>query len=169
MGKGRSIMLDKRIVRGKKGDCLCFEPEDRTAKAAEKRQNISPLPLHSSYIADLNCYRVIKDMLRFPSGPHWSEIVKIGNIVETSYDTGPYVVEAISEHETYGVKCITLICSLPNAKRRKDGRMMGDPDGWLNEIVAVNGRLLKLFKANKDEVLVKGEFRFNQNVQVKLL
>jgi len=89
-------------------------------------------------------------------------------VVRTSYDTGPYVVEAISEHEDYGVKNISLVCSLPDAKRRKDGKMSGEPDGWLNEIVAVDGQLLKLFKASTDEIIVLTDFHPKQNVQVSL-
>lgn len=48
---------------------MLFDPEDRTAEAAAKRREVSPLPLHSSYVADLNGYRVTQDMLRHPAGP----------------------------------------------------------------------------------------------------
>ncbi|OGN92334.1 MAG: hypothetical protein A2Z75_04475 [Chloroflexi bacterium RBG_13_50_10] len=148
---------------------MLFDPEDRTAEAAAKRREVSPLPLYSSYVADLNDYRVTQDMLRHPSGLKWDLIVHVGSMVRTSYDTGPYVVEAISEHEDYGVKNISLVCSLPDAKRRKDGKMSGEPDGWLNEIVAVDGRLLELFKASTNEIIVLIDFHPKQNVQVSLL
>ena len=147
---------------------MLFDPEDRTAEAAAKRREVSPLPLHSSYVADLNGYRVTQDMLRHPSGPPWNQIIHVGSAVRTSYDTGPYVVEAISEHEDYGVKTISLVCSLPNAKRRKDGKMAGEPDGWLNGYVAVDGRLLALFKANTDEIIIDSVLHLKQNVQVSL-
>ena len=148
---------------------MLFDPEDRTAEAAAKRREVSPLPVHSSYVANLNGYRVTQDMLRHPQGAHWSDLVHVGSVVRTSYSTGPYVVEAISEHEDYGVKNISLVCSLPDAGRRKDGKMSGEPDGWLNEIVAVDGRLLKLFKASTDEIIVLSDFHPKQNVQVTLL
>ena len=148
---------------------MLFDPEDRTAEAAAKRREVSPLPLHSSYVADLNGYRVTQDMLRQPSDPPWDKIIHVGSVVRTSYGTGPYLVEAISEHEDYGVKNISLVCSLPDAKRRKDGKMSGEPDGWLNEIVAVDGRLLKLFKGSTDEIIVLSDFHPKQNVQVTLL
>lgn len=119
-------------------------------------------------MADLNGDRVTQDMLRHPSGPHWSELVKVGSIIKTNYNSGPYIVEHISEREVYGVLTIGFTLSYPDAKRKKDGTMWGDPDGWISEIVAVDGELLKLFLKNKDTVTVEGEHH-PVNVQVRLM
>jgi len=148
-----------------------FESEECTAEAAAVRKWPAPQgdKVASSYVADLNGYRVTQDMLRHSKGPHWSQLVHPGSIVKTSYGTGPYVVESLHEYEHYGIKLISLICSLPAAPRRKDGKMKGEPDGWLNDYVAVDGRLLSLFLTNEDEVLVVGDFIFTQKVQVQLL
>jgi hypothetical protein len=155
--------------RDRLANSLQFEPEERTSEAAANRKYTAPggqIP-GSSYIADLNGWRVTQDMLRHPSGKHWSEIVKICSVIKTSYETGPYIVESISEYSVYGVKVLSFVLSKENASRKKDGTMSGEPDGWINEIVAVDGRLLKLFKGSDDEVFVTGEFN-PVNVQVKL-
>jgi hypothetical protein len=128
-------------------ECLQFDPEERTAEAAAARKKISPLPLTSSFIADLNGYRVTQDILRHPSGPTVPELVKVGNLVETNYGTGPYVVKRISKHLDYGVETYTLACSSPTHSG----------ESYLNELVAVDGRILDLFLASKDEVFLLGE------------
>jgi len=75
-----------------------------------------------------------------------SEILKVGDIVKTSYGTGPYKVQVITEINTYGYPpCYSL--SLSNINCNKI-------DSWINEIVAVDGRLLKLFKGNEDEIFI---------------
>ena len=175
MTEKRLFLMPGEITNEERLDRLAhsmqFDPEDCTAEAASSRKyGAHPgEKIGSSYVADLNGYRVTQDMLRHPQGAHWSELVHIGTVVRTSYNTGPYVVEQINEHIIYGLKTISLVCSLPDAKRRKDGQMMGEPDGWLNEIVAMDGRLLKLFKANEDEVFVEREFQFKQNIQTSLI
>lgn len=149
---------------------LMFDEEQQTAKAAAVRKKIAPFPLAGSYCADLNGYRVTQAMLRHPHGRHWSEIVRVGAIVRTSYGLDrPYMVENIYENTMYGVGVISFRCSGENTSRRKDGQLSGDGDYfYLNEYVAVDGRLLALFIANKDEVIVGGEFKTKKAFQTKL-
>lgn len=124
--------------------CLQFDPEQRTAEAAATRKAISPRPLHSSYIADLNGYRVTQDMLRHPSGTPFPEIIKVGTLIKTSYGTGPYAVKNIIPCSDYGVQTYHLTCRSPT----RSGEFL------LNELVAVDGRILALFLANQDEVFL---------------
>lgn len=129
--------------------CFQFDPEERTAKAAAKRKAISPRPLHSSYVADLNGYRVTQNMLRHPAGPPLPKLVKRGTIVKTSYDTGPYVVTAVCPHTDYGVETYSLVCCGADGPRGQY---------HLNELVAVDGRVLHLFLANEDEVFIIDDY-----------
>lgn len=74
------------------------------------------------------------------------EILKVGDLVKTSYGSGPYKVQAITLINTYGYPpCYSLSMSDPGRK---------EIHYWINEIVAVGGRLLMLFKANNDEVFI---------------
>jgi len=120
-------------------------PEECTAEAAASRKWPAPpgVTVSSSYVADLNGYRVTQDMLRHPSGPHWSELVHVGSVVRTNYSTGPYIVQEIYEYEHYGVRLICLTM--------KPGK------AYLNDYVAVDGQLLALFLSNNDEIVIEGE------------
>lgn len=133
-------------------EIFLFSPEQRTAKAAAKRKKVAPHPLHSCYVADLNGYRVTQDMLRHPSGPRFCDLIGVGTVVRTSYGTGPYIVKDIREFVDYGVETYSLVCSDVD----KSGRY------FLNELVAVDGRMLALFVANDDEVFVDEDFFLEQ-------
>lgn len=94
-----------------------------------------------------------------------NHLVKPGNFVCTSYDTGPdRVVEVTGPFRHKHVAGVgrakvtrkfshwSLCLCRPAVKPRKDGSYKAD--SWVNEIVAVDGRLLKLFTASADEVFV---------------
>lgn len=138
--------------------CLQFAPEERTAEAAAARRQVSPYRLGSSYVADLNGYRVTQDMLRHPSGPRFRELLKEGDVVRTSYGTGPYIVDHIGKYPTYGVECYSL--------GLKD--MLGKRGYGINELVAVDGRLLALFLANEDEVEVLKDYKVPVSMETKM-
>jgi len=85
------------------------------------------------------------------------ELVFKGDTVTTSYGRDRlYSVLSVSEHEYYGLKAWSLVLS--------DGSYS---NAYINELVAQDNRLLKLFVANTDETFVgapKGQtglFRFN--------
>ena len=89
---------------------------------------------------------------RTPDGqPLADQLVKPGDWVETNYRTGPYRVVETTWHsydhpesgESY--PSLSLHCCSRRAKGNK-------PDSWINECVAVDGRLLHLFPNNDDEV-----------------
>lgn len=80
-----------------------------------------------------------------PAGePEVKDIVAIGAIVRTNYGTGPYRVRSVSSHAWQGLRYYSLACC------GVDGR----GDFYLNEFVAVGGRLLHLFPNNDDEILL---------------
>lgn len=81
-----------------------------------------------------------------PAGqPSVRELVAIGSVVRTNYGTGPYRVTCITEYALYGRAAFSLACE----------DLKGRGDYHLNELVAVDGRLLKLFLANTDEVFIE--------------
>lgn len=92
---------------------------------------------------------------RAPRGPHIREVAVPGSAVVTSYRSGPYVIHAVTgpytyrppeggQHEHWSIVFTTF-----------RGEQCGKPGGGghINEMVAVDGRLLKLFENNDDEVL----------------
>jgi N6-adenosine-specific RNA methylase IME4 len=89
------------------------------------------------------------------------DLVKAGMLVRTSYDTGPYLVVEVNGPFNGGIESEeveypdhwSLCCADPDeTPNKKTGLII--PKYWLNEIVAVDGRLLKLFVANDDEVFI---------------
>lgn len=109
-------------------------------------------PAVSGYQADAG----FKDLMQYrqtPIGqPEVDGLVLPGDTVWTSYGSGPYIVKEVAAQECRGMRCFTLVLlDLGDAASRKRKR---EADGWINEVVAVDGRLLKLFAANDDEIFV---------------
>lgn len=83
------------------------------------------------------------------------KIIHPGDKVKTSWNTGPYTVVEVSRHEIYGLEEFSLILDDGNIRKTKSGKYPKNADfAYINELVAQNGRLLHLFEANKDEVIV---------------
>ncbi|GAI67152.1 unnamed protein product [marine sediment metagenome] len=83
------------------------------------------------------------------------DLMDIGDIVQTNYETGPYRVEKISKYKVYGLPVYSLVLSRPNDKRNADGKLPKDYGYYyLNELVAQDNKILCLFKNNKDEVSI---------------
>lgn len=114
---------------------------------------------HSAYQAETGSktdYRY-----RLATGPI-EAIVRPGSTVETSYGTGPYVVLRVAGPYTSGwftkdvypahwSLCLATVANLSDPLKRRPKE-----DSWINEVVPVDGRLLKLFEVNTDEVFVTG-------------
>ena len=92
------------------------------------------------------------------------ELISIDYLIKTNYGTGPYRVEEISKHTYYGIcEAYSLILSQPNAQRNKNGKLPKDYSySYINEIVAQDGKLLMLFEANEDEVIVVGKAKIRR-------
>ena len=92
------------------------------------------------------------------------ELISIDDLIKTNYGTGPYRVEGISKYTCYGIcEVYSLILSEPNAPRNKNGKLPKDYSySFINEIVAQDGRLLMLFEANEDEVIVVGKAKIRR-------
>lgn len=76
------------------------------------------------------------------------ELVCQGDVVTTNYNTGPYRITKITL-----IECKKY----PPCYSLRMARAEGGKDSYyINELVAINGRLIKLFKTNSDEVFYKG-------------
>ena len=104
---------------------------------------------------------------RTPEGqPKVPDFVAPGSVIRTNYDTGPYIVTKVSgpyeyrpddgDGHAYEHYSLTMVHSSKFRERPAKATLKGD--SYINELVAVDGRLLKLFEANTDEVTVE---RFN--------
>lgn len=109
---------------------------------------------HSVYTAGLG----VPDRRRYrrtpPGAPSVADLVRPGDAVSTSCNTGGVVIEvkeyfyAAPTGETLSHFTIVYVPANRATKYR-------DTDHhWINECVAVNGRILMLFEANSDEVFV---------------
>lgn len=109
---------------------------------------------HSTYTAGLG----VPDRCRYrrtpPGAATVADLVRPGDTVSTSYNTGGVVIEvkeyfyAAPTGETLSHFTIVYVPANRATKYR-------DTDHhWINECVAVNGRILMLFEANSDEVFV---------------
>lgn len=125
----------------------------RKSRPREKRQCLA----HSVYSAELGahdtgCYRST------PSGaPDVSALVHPGMVIRTSYGTGGTVigvegpcVHVAPDGSEYPHFTIVYVPS------ERFGRLGKLDRNWINECVAVNGRILKLLEANLDEVIIEG-------------
>lgn len=115
---------------------------------------------HSSYVADLSSHRPALDELRIEDEgkPTVADLIPIGSIIETSYNSGPYFVDSVKSYECYGLRVWTLSGFsadeagnyTPNENRRF----------WINECVADHTGsapvIRKLFRANEDVVTIIG-------------
>ena len=92
-----------------------------------------------------------------PAGyPNVRDLCPVGSVVTTDYDTGPYIVKSVTEYfigpeggYPCRLSCWSLAMCLQSEPRKK-------AEYHINELVAIDGRLLKLFVANTDEVFVQG-------------
>lgn len=114
------------------------------------QQGTADWPAHSGYQADIG----MRDLSVYRQTPHGQPevdaLVFPGDTVWTTYGTGPYLVREVTRQSWKGLSCFSLsLCSLDSGRRRKQ-----EVDSWINEVVAVDGRLLKLFANNEDEVFI---------------
>lgn len=95
-----------------------------------------------------------------PGQPKVPDLVQHGTAIRTSYGTGglvsavcgPYIYRATNGrvYEHYTIEYVREEhWNAPHSKHLC----------WLNELVAVNGRLLHLFEANDDEVFILNKER----------
>lgn len=93
-----------------------------------------------------------------PSGaPDVAALIHPGMVIRSSYGTGgtvigvegPYVHVAPdgSEHPHF------TIVYVPSERFGRHGKL---DRNWINECVTVDGRILKLLEANRDEVFIEG-------------
>ncbi|PZM12933.1 hypothetical protein [Rhizobium tubonense] len=112
---------------------------------------------HSLFSAKLGAY----DPGRYrstPSGaPDVGDLVCPGMMVHTSYGTGGIVTEVEGPHlhviaDGKEYPHFTIVY-LPAGRLDRHSKL---DRNWINECVAVNGRILKLLEANLDEVFIEG-------------
>lgn len=137
-------------------------------------------PPTNTYLASLDSSPV--SGLRFRSTPKGEptvpDLVTPGTLVKTSYSTGPYIVVRVSGPHFYapdrgafnaGLSAdeaavatdrvfahYSLIMAPEASFLEAPGRKSLKENSYINEVVAVGGRLLKLFGGNTDETIVAG-------------
>lgn len=92
-----------------------------------------------------------------PGAPDVSMIVWPGMQIQTSYGTGGVVIEVTGPYTHVGkdgrdYPHFTIVY----VPAERFGRHLSSDLCWINECVAVHGRILKLFNANSDEVIIIG-------------
>lgn len=98
---------------------------------------------NSSYTVDTIGHHAPLIYRQTPAGqPEVDALVAPGDQVWTSYGSGPYEVKCVTAREWRGMRCFSLAL-IDLADKR---------EAWINEVVAVDGRLLRLFANVADEV-----------------
>lgn len=125
-------------------------PGDSAWLSDAAQQGAAEWSAHSGYQADIG----MRDLSVYRQTPHGQPevdaLVFPGDTVWTTYGTGPYLVKEVTRQSWKGLSCFSLsLCSVDSDRRRKQ-----EADSWINEVVAVDGRLLKLFANNEDEVFI---------------
>ncbi|MBE0560621.1 MAG: hypothetical protein IH622_07335 [Ochrobactrum anthropi] len=125
------------------------------------RKQISPAgqkiyEAHSTYAAALGAPDRCRYRRTPPGAPTVAGLVRPGDTISTSYNTGGVVIEvkeyfhAAPTGETLSHFTIVYVPS-DRASKYRDTDLC-----WINECGAVGNRILKLFEANTDEVFVLG-------------
>lgn len=118
-----------------------FAAQSSYAREQSWEYDLGPLPMRSTP----------------PGEPRVPEILKPGMVVRTSYGSNRYVVLKVDgpffyhppeEAAAYEEWSLHLVSPEEWSAGRKQ------PSAWINEVVAVGGRLLKLFANNPDEVFI---------------
>ncbi|MBN9245833.1 MAG: hypothetical protein J0I98_23970 [Mesorhizobium sp.] len=109
---------------------------------------------HSTYAAALGALDRCQYRRTPPGAPTVADLVRPGDTISTSYNTGGVVIEvkeyfyAAPTGETLSHFTIVYVPPDRASKYRDTDRC------WINECVAIGDRILKLFEANTDEVSV---------------
>lgn len=125
------------------------------ADVRQQTPGMADWPATSEYQRDVAGLAAPIQYRQTPHGqPGVDQLVRIGDTIWTSYCSGPYVVCGVKPYECYGMRVFTLELRDLGRASGAGKRSKRDPDGWINELVAVDGRILKLFANNDDEVYV---------------
>lgn len=127
-------------------------------RAKAKAKDIPPWSLYLAELEDRIDDPTIKLRRTPPGQPTVPDLVSPGDMVRTSYNSGPYIVTKINrevlmhcneEYPHYALNVVLVERWKANGEIPPLDRLC-----YLNELVAVDGRLLKLFEVNRDEVFV---------------
>ena len=118
-----------------------YAPQSVYSRELAGDYDLGPLPLRSTP----------------PGEPKVPDILKPGMVVRTNYGEKPYVVLKVDgpffyhppeQAAAYEEWSLHLVSPEEWSAGRKEA------SAWINEVVAVGGRLLKLFANNSDEVFI---------------
>jgi hypothetical protein len=128
----------------------------RKPRPGEPRPHLA----HSLYSAELGAHDPGHYRLTPPCAPDVQALVRPGMSVRTSYGTGGIViaVEGPTMHRAQDGReypHFTIIY----VPVERFGRHSATDRCWINECVAVGGRILMLLEANDDEVFIEGGCR----------
>ena len=89
-----------------------------------------------------------------PAGQKTVELlVDEGDIIKTTYETGGKVI-SVYKYTVYGLPVYSITYVDVDATPFLDGHYRENDHRWINECVAQDDRILQLFEANKDEILI---------------
>jgi len=111
---------------------------------------------HSITTADLGASLEGVDFRQTPVGqPTVEDLLRPGTIIKTNYGTGPYVVRSVSQDDWNDLCYWTLALSEPTSTKISS---------WINDLVAIDGRILKLFTTSTDEINIIDHSELEQPV-----
>lgn len=110
---------------------------------------------HSLYSAQLGAHDPGFYRSTSPGAPDVAALVRPGTAIHTSYGTGGIVIEVGGPYEHVGEDGKSrLHFTIVYVPVSRYGHHRDIDHRWINECVAVGGRILMLFEANTDEVFI---------------
>lgn len=125
----------------------------RKSRPCEKRQCLA----HSLYPAELGAHDPGRYRSTPGGAPDVAALVHPGMVIRTSDSTGGTVIEVEGPYvhvapDSTDYPHFTIVY-VPSERFGRHGKL---DRNWINECVAVDGRILKLLEANLDEIFIAG-------------
>jgi hypothetical protein len=115
---------------------------------------------HSEAVVSINAKaNGIIELRRTPPGQKTAAgLLDYGDLIETSYGTGPYKVVSVNETRSMNVlPTCSLVLVEPDTEPNADGTFPDTAKSYINELVAQDGEIKELFANNDDRVVKKGK------------
>ena len=87
------------------------------------------------------------------------ELIRVGDTIKTNYGDSEGIIISVSQYEVYGLVTFSIVY----VPKEKIDKYRESDYHYINELVSQNNRILKLFEANTDEVLLVEKKGIYQN------
>lgn len=137
---------------------MCRASRPLSKGVSVKRKNDPLYVAHNTFqfkVLEMSLPEPFEPRQTAPGEPTVDELLLPETMIRTNYDSGPYIVHRVFRYALSGGSPIfdglfawSVVCRYPDKAVENRDR------AYLNEYVAVNGRIVKVFPNNDDEILI---------------